>query len=151
VINTEENEETPFPSDDGYRLFFSSEGHFNMGGFDVFYSEITGDGTWTDPVNIGFPINTTGDDLFFYPIGDGTKGFMSRIEREEAHAYNIYRVSIGERRIEFTDSSGETGFPEDFNLLLIHTVSGDTLTIQYSKEKDLFRLDDPVYKIIREE
>jgi hypothetical protein len=151
VINTEENEETPFLSDDGYSLFFSSEGHFNMGGYDVFYSQITGDGIWTDPINIGFPVNTTGNDLFYYPIGDGNQGFISRIEREEAHAYNIYHVSIGERRIEFTDSSGKTGFPEDFNLILIHSVTGDTITIHYSKKKDLFHLDDSVYKIIREE
>ncbi len=151
IINTDANEETPFLSDDGKWLYFSSEGHFNMGGYDVFFSFILETGEWKDPINIGFPINTTGDDLFYYPIGDGSQGFISRIERKNAHAYNIYHVSIGERKIEFSESSGAPEFPDDFSLFLIHPASGDTITIQYLKDKDLFQALDPSYKVIRED
>ena len=122
-----------------------------MGGHDVFFSSVTETGGyWKDPINIGYPINTTGDDLFYYPIGDGNQGFISRIERKEAHAYNIYHVSIGERIIEFSDSSGPRGFPDDFNLRIIKPGSNDTITIQYRKDNNLFQSPDPSYKIIRE-
>ncbi len=149
-INTPEDEETPFLADDGKRLYFSSKGHFNMGGQDVFFSPVTETGNWKDPVNIGFPINTTGDDLFYYPIGDGSQGFISRIERDEAHAFNIYHVSIGERKVEFSDSSGPLEFPDDFSLHILKAGSSDTLSIQYRKDKNLFESSDPSYKIIRE-
>lgn len=150
VINTPDDEETPFLADDGKRLYFSSKGHFNMGGHDVFFSLISESGNWKDPINIGFPVNTTSDDLFYYPIGDGSQGFISRIERDEAHAFNIYHVSIGDRKIEFSDSSGPPRFPDDFSLRIIQSGSSDTITIQYHKDKNIFQSPDPSYKIIRE-
>jgi len=66
-INTQLNEESPFISPDGKRLYFSSQGHESMGGFDIFYSELQPDGTWGKPVNLGFPLNTTNDDFAFIP------------------------------------------------------------------------------------
>jgi tetratricopeptide (TPR) repeat protein len=145
VINTEFNEETPFLSED--RLYFSSQGHFNMGGYDVFFS--MWDEGWKDPVNIGFPVNTTVDDLFYYPIGDGNQGLMSRIERKGAHAYNIFFVRIGERTVEFTDV--QAGFPDDFSLILVVPGSKDTITIRYRKDKNMFFPDNPAYKVIRKD
>jgi hypothetical protein len=149
VINTPENEESPFLSDDGKRLYFSSEGHYNMGGYDVFYSRTGPEGKgWKDPVNIGYPLNTTGDDLFFYPIGDGSRGYMSRIEREGPHAFNIYQLSIHKRGEDFIEPARQSVFTGDFNLRLIHRESGDTIIIHYLKDKDLFKSLDPGYKII---
>jgi OmpA-OmpF porin, OOP family len=67
-INTVLNEDTPMMSSDGKRLYFSSQGHSTMGGFDVFYSELRSDGTWSDvPVNLGFPLNSSDDDYTFSP------------------------------------------------------------------------------------
>ncbi len=147
AINSDKNEDTPFPSDDGKRLYFSSAGHFNMGGYDVFFSNLDKNSVWKDPVNIGFPINTTTDDLFFYPIGDGSQGYFSKIEREAPHAYNIYYLSIGERVMEFTNASDQSQFPKDFTIRLIHSESGDTIIIDYLKEKNLFKTIDPSYEI----
>jgi outer membrane protein OmpA-like peptidoglycan-associated protein/tetratricopeptide (TPR) repeat protein len=67
LINTPLNEETPFVTPDGKTLFFSSQGHYNMGGYDIFMSSLSGD-EWSAPVNIGYPLNTTDDDLFYYPV-----------------------------------------------------------------------------------
>ena len=64
TINTKYNEEAPFISDDGKMLFFSSEGHRNMGGMDIFYSTLNSEGQWDEPVNMGCPVNTTNDDIF---------------------------------------------------------------------------------------
>lgn len=67
-INTTENETTPYITPDGRYLFFSSEGHLGMGGYDIFVSENLGN-TWTKPVNLGAAVNTVNNDIFFkyYP------------------------------------------------------------------------------------
>ncbi|MCK5793808.1 MAG: OmpA family protein [Anaerolineales bacterium] len=68
-INTVLNEETPVISPDGKRIYFSSQGHNSIGGFDVFYSEVQDDGSWGEPVNLGYPLNTTDDDFTISPLG----------------------------------------------------------------------------------
>lgn len=67
VINTKYEEHTPFISSNDSILFFSSQGHASMGGVDVFYSTLGADGIWGEPVSLGAPVNTTGEDLFFNP------------------------------------------------------------------------------------
>jgi len=64
-INTEFEEDAPFIHPDGMTLSFSSEGHSTMGGFDIFTSLFSEDGTWSAPVNVGSPINTTDDDIYY--------------------------------------------------------------------------------------
>jgi outer membrane protein OmpA-like peptidoglycan-associated protein len=81
VINTVFDEESPFLTPDGKKLFFSSQGHYNMGGFDVFYSEKEND-TWSSPVNIGYPVNTPDDELFWFPVDSGTNAYMPVIDKE---------------------------------------------------------------------
>lgn len=76
TINTPYNEETPFISADGTLMTFSSEGHGSMGGYDIFTSQMT-DGKWDTPVNIGYPLSTTDDNLAYHPAGDGTIGYYS--------------------------------------------------------------------------
>ena len=95
TINTAYNEETPFITDDGKTLYFSSYGHFNMGGYDVFYSGLFDDGTWSVPLNAGYPINTTDDDIFFKPYKNGTFAYVSRFEPENTFGQNdIYLITI---------------------------------------------------------
>jgi Tol biopolymer transport system component len=76
-VNTEVNEESPFLSYDGNSLFFASEGHNSMGGFDIFKSEKDENGNWQKAVNIGYPINTPGDDLFYIPTLDGQRVYFA--------------------------------------------------------------------------
>lgn len=66
-INTQYDEETPMLHPDGRTLYFSSEGHNSMGGFDIFISRQEPDSAWSEPVNMGYPINTPDDDMFFVP------------------------------------------------------------------------------------
>lgn len=79
-INTVYNEETPFLANNDRTLFFSSRGHYNIGGYDIFRSDLGPDGRWSTPVNIGYPVNTTDDDLFFMPVGKGDRGYYSRFD-----------------------------------------------------------------------
>lgn len=83
VVNTQYDEETPFLINDSL-LFFSSQGHDNMGEFDIFFSKLNKDKEWSTPVNMAPPVNLTGDDLFFVPVKDGREGFYS-VERHEGY------------------------------------------------------------------
>lgn len=93
TINTEYDEATPFITNDGKTLFFSSKGHYNMGGYDIFYSNREGK-NWSNPINLGYPVNNTGDNLFFDPVKAGGVGYMSRTDEEESGNEDIYRYEI---------------------------------------------------------
>lgn len=76
VINTPYDEDGVFIHPDGKTLYFSSRGHNSMGGYDVFYSVLE-NGIWSKPVNLGAPVNTGGDDIYFVITGDGRTGYLS--------------------------------------------------------------------------
>ena len=94
VINTPYNEETPFLSEDDKTLFFSSRGHFNMGGYDIFRSTLLDNGQWSKPVNIGYPLNTTDDDVFFKPVKKGYEGYFAKYSPDGFGKQDIYRIEI---------------------------------------------------------
>ena len=94
VINSPLNEESPFMTGDGKTLFFSSQGHYNMGGYDIFMSSLNDSGTWLSPVNPGYPLNTTDDDVFFFPLDSGTTGYAARMTANSARQDIIrYRIA----------------------------------------------------------
>jgi len=94
IINTPYNEESPFLSDDDKTLFFSSRGHFNMGGYDIFYSTQQPDGKWSVPLNVGFPLNSTDDDVFFNPVKQGYEGYFSKENSGGYGKQDLYRIEI---------------------------------------------------------
>ncbi len=94
TINSRYNEESPSISEDGNTLYFSSYGHYNMGGYDVFYSKKKADGTWGEPKNMGYPINTTDDDLFFQALNDGKIAYYSIYSPRGMGLHDIYRMEI---------------------------------------------------------
>jgi tetratricopeptide (TPR) repeat protein len=94
VINTPYNEESPFLSKDDKTLYFSSRGHYNMGGYDIFSSRLLANGQWSEPENIGYPLNTTDDDIFFKPSVSRSKGFFAAMRPEGAGKQDIYQVEI---------------------------------------------------------
>ncbi|WP_291859726.1 hypothetical protein [Marinilabilia sp.] len=77
AINTSLNEESPFIHPDGKTLYFSSTGHNSMGGYDVFKSTLNENEEWGTPINIGYPINTPTDDLFYLPTPNGQRVYYS--------------------------------------------------------------------------
>jgi hypothetical protein len=94
-INTPFNEDRPFLVNNGKSLFFSSQGHVNMGGYDLFRSELQQDGRWTQPVNLGFPLNTPDDNIFFMPVGNGKSGYCSIYKEKEGYGNeDIYKVTF---------------------------------------------------------
>jgi hypothetical protein len=94
VVNTPYNEESPFLSKDDKTLFFSSRGHFNMGGYDIFYTTMLDNGQWSVPLNVGFPLNSTDDDVFFKPVNDGYTGYFSKESADGYGKQDIYHIEI---------------------------------------------------------
>ncbi len=78
-INTTYDEEGVFIHPDGKTLYFSSRGHNTMGGFDIFKSTLE-NGKWSDPVNLGYPINSPDDDVFFSISASGAHGYYMSIK-----------------------------------------------------------------------
>jgi outer membrane protein OmpA-like peptidoglycan-associated protein len=76
-INTPYDEDAPFIHADGVTFSFSSNGHNTMGGFDIFNSILSNDSIWSEPMNVGYPINTTDDDVFYVISPDGLNAYFS--------------------------------------------------------------------------
>ncbi len=94
TINTAADEDAPFLHPDGVTLFFSSTGHKNMGGFDVFKSTKSEEGKWSEPENLRAPINTPDDDIFYVQSADGKRGYVSSIRKNGFGEKDIYRIDF---------------------------------------------------------
>ncbi|MFP4555740.1 MAG: tetratricopeptide repeat protein [Bacteroidales bacterium] len=94
TINTRFNENTPFITTNDETLFFSSDGHSSMGGYDIFLSQRKSNGEWSKPINLGYPINTTDDELFFHPVDDGSVGLMAVFDPKGHGDLDITKVEI---------------------------------------------------------
>jgi hypothetical protein len=132
AINTPFNEDTPFITKNDSVLYFSSEGHSTMGGFDIFMSQKLGN-VWKTPLNIGVPINTTDDDKFFQPFNNGLNAFYSMTT--DYKKMDIFYLRIGapicEIKGKFSLIDTTLTFNEDYTIRLFNKVSGDTLGICY--------------------
>lgn len=95
VVNSKYNEDTPFVTDDGNTLYFSSMGHYNMGGYDILYSTRLDNGQWAKPLNAGYPLNTTRDDLFFVPFHDGAYAFYAKYDPSDSYGMmDLYKMEV---------------------------------------------------------
>ena len=121
-INTVYDEINPYLSLDGKKLYFSSKGWNSMGRFDIFYSEWNDKiQNWSEPVNIGFPINDADDNTFISISGDGTFAYVSAVRPEGFGDKDIYEV-------EFLDT-----IHHSFTNLLTGTFSGTNGKIEVTK------------------
>jgi outer membrane protein OmpA-like peptidoglycan-associated protein/tetratricopeptide (TPR) repeat protein len=95
VINSEFNEDAPFFDYDGKTLYFSSDGRKGMGGYDIFRSVYDSThAVWGEPQNIGYPVNTPDNDVFFVSTKDGKRGYYASV-REDGMGYtDIYMVTV---------------------------------------------------------
>lgn len=102
-VNSPYDELSPYLSEDEDRLFFSSKGHESLGGFDVFVSEFQEkDSTWSKAVNLGYPINSVEDDLYFQIASDEKTGFLSSNRYDSKGSMDLYFFYIPEVEVEGT-------------------------------------------------
>ncbi len=76
-INTAEREQAPFIHPDGQTLYFMSDGHPSLGGFDLYLSRREEDGSWATPKNLGYPINTEANEGALAVSLDGQTAYFS--------------------------------------------------------------------------
>lgn len=97
TINTPYDEAFPVVSADGQFLYFSSQGHSSMGGYDVFKSKWNESlQRWDPPVNIGYPVNTTDDDMMFSLAGNNRDGYISAVRKEGFGDLDIYKITFND-------------------------------------------------------
>jgi tetratricopeptide (TPR) repeat protein len=130
VINTQFNEDAPFLSKDDKTLFFSSKGHQNIGGYDIFSSMLKPNGEWTEPVNEGYPLNTTDDEMFYKPSVHMGKGYYAARSERGNGRQDIYLIEFfsGEHPREYVvyGKSTVAGIEEPFTDSVRLTVTNGT-------------------------
>jgi len=94
VVNTKLDEISVFLHPDGRTLYFSSEGHNSMGGYDIFSTTLQENGTWSKPENIGNPINTPNNEVFFVISGNGKHGYFASNQVGGKGETDIYRITF---------------------------------------------------------
>jgi hypothetical protein len=136
AINTPYNEDTPFITQNDSVLYFSSEGHSSMGGFDNFKSLRIGS-AWKTPTNLGYPINTTDDDKFFQPMNNGKNAYYSMTT--DYKKKDIFYLGLGNTDVnvsfeikgKFSLRDTTVTFDKNYSIDLINRTSGDTLDIGF--------------------
>lgn len=93
TINTNKDEDAPFLHPDGKTLYFSSKGHNTMGEYDVFRAVLDLDkNVFSEPENLGYPINTVNNDIFFVLNASGSRGYYSSVKEDTYGNSDIYMI-----------------------------------------------------------
>lgn len=93
TVNSAFNEGPVFITIDGEKMYIASEGSGSYGGYDIFLSERK-NGTWSTPVNMGYPINTPYDDFFFSGTANGKFAYIASNRSGGEGGYDIYKVTF---------------------------------------------------------
>lgn len=106
VFNTEFDEDAPFIDFDGKTLYFSSRGLNGMGGYDLYKSIFdTINKNWTQPINMGYPLNSPDDDIYFVIAGDGKTGYYSSAKGDGYGDKDIYKIYFEEPKVDSVNQS----------------------------------------------
>ena len=96
MINTPEDDAAPFIHSDGRTLYFASNGRVGMGGYDLYYSVLQPDGSWTEPQNLGYPINTPADEINIFINAKGTVAYMASDKDGGEGGLDLYCFELDE-------------------------------------------------------
>ncbi|NVO02731.1 MAG: PD40 domain-containing protein [Bacteroidetes bacterium] len=141
LINSKYDEDSPFISADGATLYFSSQGHENMGGFDIFTATLNEEGAWTDLENIGYPINTTDDDIFYVPTRDEKHALYSSAKLGGQGDQDLYLITIVEGKKKYAILKGAVfeSFsykPLEAKLVIRDVIKNETIASFHSDKKN---------------
>jgi len=136
TINTPFNEDVPFITRNDSILYFCSEGHTSIGGFDNFKSIRLGTG-WKTPANLGIPVNSTDDDKFFQPFNNGQNAYYSITT--DYKKKDIFYLGLGSTDVnqvfeingKYSLSDTVVAFDKNYSVNLINKNTGDTLDVGY--------------------
>tara|TARA_Y100001933_G_C18993537_1_gene561555 strand:+ start:510 stop:2486 length:1977 start_codon:yes stop_codon:yes gene_type:complete len=139
-INSAEDEKSPFLHTDGKTLFFSSTNFPTLGGFDIFYSRKDSLGKWQKPINIGYPINTSTDEVSLFVSTDGKTAYFASNKLIGKGGWDIYGFPLYEaakpERVLFLkgDLYDEDGtFAKDIEIEVKNLTTQKVTTIKVNK------------------
>lgn len=150
-INTPYDEDSPFLHPDGKTLYYSSNSNESMGGYDIFYSRKIDDRTWSSPENMGFPLNTVDNDLFFSTSPDGKRGYYASSHEGGNGESDIYMVKLSNSVTEpvtilkgYIDKGSNEKIPQGI-VIWVYDLDNDNDPLQYIPNKNngsyVFSLD----------
>lgn len=96
VLNTPFDEQRPYLHPDGKTMYFSSDGHPGFGGKDLFKSTLGENGIWSEPINLGYPINTKGDEFGIFVSADGQTAYISSDREGGFGGQDLYSFEMPE-------------------------------------------------------
>ncbi|MCX7728412.1 MAG: hypothetical protein N2203_02970 [Bacteroidia bacterium] len=142
TINTPYDEDGVFIHPDGKTLFFASKGHQGIGGFDIFFSIMDEEGKFSEPFNIGYPINTPDDDVFYVTSPDGKRAYYSSLKEGGYGDKDIYMITIPESteknvvlyKGQFIPAAGES-LPDDISITVTDKETGEIVGV-YRPQKN---------------
>lgn len=105
-VNTPYDDDAPFIFADNKTLYFSSRGHTTMGGYDIFRTRLSDDGSWSFPENLGYPVNSVDDDIYLVLSPDGKKGYYSSTRDDGYGQTDIYSVRMSSNEREYSIVKG---------------------------------------------
>lgn len=98
VINTSKNEKSPFIHSDSQTLYFASDGHPTLGGYDIYFSRQDAvEKTWQEPTNIGYPINTEADEIGLFVSLNGLHGYFNSNKLKGVGGWDLYEFDLYEK------------------------------------------------------
>lgn len=162
IINTSKDEDSPFITPDGNRLYFASKGHLGYGNFDIFYAEKINDTTWTEPINAGKPINSASDDIFFHILDNDKKIAFLSSSREggmgqmDIYQFYEYGQSKFENCISFSENITDTLLNEEYAMIKAKdtvftyeemTLLADNYCIKDSVTNIFWKKEDSIYNV----
>ena len=106
TINTPFDEDGPYVDPDGSTLYFSSKGHSSMGGYDVFKSQFKGEYWTRPPQNMGFPVNSAADDIFYSMTPRYNRAYYSSSKLGGYGGMDIYRITFANERHQLAEVKG---------------------------------------------
>lgn len=141
TLNTSEEDITPFFHSATQRLYFSTQGRFTFGGYDVYASSPTLNG-WTNPMNMGIQMNASSDDLFFSLSEKGTNGWLTvrgekgsscTTEVPDACCYNLVSWEMPLRKVKIlARNASDSSIIREANLSVQSLPSGTTEKVDVS-------------------
>jgi len=145
TINTEFDEDGAFIHPSGSTFFFTSNGHHTMGGFDIMFAILDDNNQFAEVSNMGYPINTPDDDVFYVTSPDGKRGYFSSVKDGGLGEKDIYMISIPDAREkplalfkgQIIPSAGEK-LPEDLVIIVKDKLTGEIIGTYRPKQNGTF-------------
>ncbi len=145
-FNTPYDEESVFIDYSGDTMYFSSKGHNSMGGYDVYISVKDRDGNWTKPENMGYPVNSPGDEVFFRTCKTGAHGYFTSFRDEGYDGLDVYEFIIypPDKYLAGRVLNKETSNPVKAKLLLIDKKNDKIIDSLFSDAQGKYNWKIPV-------